>query len=375
MSEEEKIALFDAYLRNELSVEDRAGFKTLLDKNEDFKKDFDAYQSTAHEIKEGQEYGLIKETLKEIHAEHIQPKKSILLRAKFIIPIVSAAAILVLLITVFPFNENGDTAQAENVSADDYSPTDNEEEAGEGEAFYEEATEVQEMDSIIHENYADTNNENNNSVDFLNKVIEYTQSVPLGTSFQISKKGYFITAKHLVYKKRYVQLHNKEQQLAFYAEVIYRDTLADFAVLKCSDSIANLLNPCPYKIRSKQPNLGDEVFTLGYPKAEIVYTKGAVSSSKGYRSDSLTFELSLPSNSGNSGAPLFSKSGNFMGLIVANNSKKQSVTYVVQPTYIAERIQQLRSKYDIDMSKNYSKNSQKPSYLIEKFTPFIFELK
>lgn len=368
MSEEEKIALFDAYSRNELSLEDRAGFETLLDKNDQFQQDFDEYKKIATEIKDGEEYGLIKKTLKDIHADLNSPKKSIFLQAKFYIPIISAAAVLVLLFTVFPFgggSGNGDTAQAENL-ADDYSPTDNEEDAVEAtEAFEEE-------DSANSEGASE---EMGNSFDQLDEQCDYNESVPLGTCFQISENGYFITAKHLVYKKRYVIIQNKEQNLAFYTEVIYRDTLTDFAVLKCSDSIAHLLKPSPFKIRSTSPVLGDEVFTLGYPKADIVYTKGAVSSSKGYHSDSLTFELSMASNPGNSGAPLFSKTGNFMGFIIANNSKKQSVTYVVQPAYIYSRIKQLDERFDIDMSNNYSKNSQKTSYLIGKFTPFIFELK
>lgn len=370
MSEEEKIALFDAYLRNQLSIKDRAAFETLKDKNETFKNDFENYQNLSLDIKNGEEYGLIKESLKEIHADLIHPKKSILVQAKFLIPIISAAAVLLFLLTVYPMNENGDTAKAENTGAeDDYSPTENEEGAVEATEAFEET------DSIYYESIDEENFNGNSSSNLLNEPIDYLESIPLGTSFQISENGYFITAKHLVHKKRYVQLHNKEQNLAFYTEVIYRDTLTDFALLKCSDSIASLLKPCPYKIRSTKPSLGDEVFTLGYPKADIVYTQGSISSSKGYHSDSLTFELSMASNDGNSGAPLFTKTGSFTGFIIANNSKKQSVTYIVQPAYIYDRIKQLDDKFDINMSKNYSQNSQKTSYLIGKFTPFIFELK
>ena len=369
MSEEEKIALFDAFLKGELSAQDKADFNTLLEKNEDFRLSFEDYQLISDQIKKGEEYRLIKHSLMEIHAA-TQKTHSKILKLKFIIPIISAAAIVILMYTIFPMGSNGDTAHATENSEGDYSPTDNEGEASE----MSEETEV--ADSTLDEFEIDEQNFNQSeSQDQLDEMVSVTESIPLGTSFQISENGYFITAKHLVHKKRYVILQNKDQNLAFYTEVIYRDTLTDFALLKCSDSVANLLKPCPYKIKTMTPQLGDEVFTIGYPKADIVYTKGSVSSSKGYRSDSLTFELSMASNPGNSGAPLFSKNGNLMGFIIANNSKKQSVTYVVQPSYIHKRLQQLDERFDIDMSKNYSKNSQKPSYLIGKFSPFVFELK
>lgn len=369
MNEEEKIALFDAFLAGQLSATDKADFNTLIEKNQAFKADFESYQKSSAEIKTSQEYNIIKNSLKEIHSTMKANEKPLIFKLKFIIPIVSAAAVIVLLFTVYPFNENGDTESA-NVMSDDYSPTENQEEATESLEEYEMADST--AIAVDTESY---NVSYSINVDRLTEPIEYSESVPLGTSFQLSANGYFITAKHLVYKKRYVILQNKEQNLAFYAEVIYRDTLTDFAILKCSDSISNLLKPSPYKVRPTKPQLGDEVFTLGYPKADIVYTKGSISSAKGYRSDSLTFELSMASNPGNSGAPLFSKNGNFMGFIIANNSKKQSVTYVVQPSYIYERIIQLNERFNIDMSKNYSKNSQKTGYLIDKFTPFIFELK
>ena len=45
MNEEEKIALFDAFLRNEMSDSDKSDFTALLDKSEEFKNDFESYQN------------------------------------------------------------------------------------------------------------------------------------------------------------------------------------------------------------------------------------------------------------------------------------------------------------------------------------------
>ena len=371
MSEEEKIALFDAYLADELSEIDKENFELLIDKNEIFRGDFEAYQAFAEKIKIAEEYGTIKTYLKTIHAETQKPKKSVFLSPKFYIPFM-AAAVIAILFMVIPMNTSEDKVAMADDSSQEYSPTTNAEEAAE----IEEGVDSENLnDSIDFEMFTEAeNNSENNGIDKLDKSLIYKRATPIGTSFLISEKGYFITAKHLVFKKRYVRLQNKEANLAFYAEVVYRDTLTDFAVLKCSDENSASMVSAPYKLNNKKPNLGDEVFTLGYPKTEIVYTKGAVSSANGFKSDSITYELSLASNAGNSGAPIFSKKGTFMGFIVANNSKKQSVTYAVKPDYIAQRMNQLQQNMDIGVSKNYNTISSKTATLIRRFSPFIFEV-
>lgn len=369
MNEEEKIALFDAFIQGDLGGEDLVNFQRLLDKSESFKAEFEAYFSFAQQIRDGEQYGRINKNLRKIHHEiYHAPKKPILLRP-IVLTILSSAALIALLITVVPNLLN--TSGSEDMAQNDYQELN-------GDSFAaEESTEINVEYEGSQENKDSSLNQSefeSDAIDVLDESIAYSANIdPNGTCFLISQEGYFITAKHLVKKRKTVLIQQKELNLAINTEVIYRDSLLDFAILRCSPYKAEQFERVPFKIMKENPSLGEDVFTLGYPKGEIVYTKGTVSSENGFKSDSLTYEISMPANKGNSGAPLFGDRGNLAGFIVANNSKKQSVTYVVKPSYILDRIQSL-SEYEISLNRNYTKASSKRSTLIKAFRPFVFEV-
>ncbi|MBD3636072.1 MAG: trypsin-like peptidase domain-containing protein [Crocinitomicaceae bacterium] len=369
MNEEEKIALFDAYLRNELTDEDRRNFEQLLSNNQDLRAEFDDYSALAKDIYHGEEYGEIKADLQEIHRKLYPASrgKSIFLRPRFYVPISIAASIALLFLIVNPWKmEDGKTAFEDT---NEYVELTNEEEAESDEGADDEGSPGEEVeDSATIEYNVDSNYSK------LDETLALSFKPPKGSCFMISNKGYFITSKHLVKKKKYAKIQQKDRNIAFYTEVIYRDSLLDFAILKCAEEKARDFKAVPFKFYRSQPSLGDDVFTLGYPKSDIVYTNGVVSSATGFRSDSMTYEISMPSNPGNSGAPLFTKKGDLVGMIIANNSKKQSVTYILKPVYIQERISSLKDTFNVDMSKNYSRRYSKTSDLINKYRPYIFEV-
>lgn len=364
MTEEEKIALFDAFIGNEMSASEKDAFKLSLAQDPELKRAFDQYKSMALDIKLGEEYRLIKEKLDAIHDQNIKGSKPLILRPRFWAPLAAAVAITVIVL-VIPFN-NTDNA---NIAAttEDYTPLINEEEEGESEVeVLEEA-----MDSVMVETEMDTTEVLEGP---LYKKLTYLEKSPKGTCFLISNNGYFLTNKHLVTKKDFVRIQQEDLDIAFNAEVVYRDSVLDLAILKCSDANASELQSVPFKFFRGEPSIGDEVFTLGYPKSDIVYTKGDVSSETGYQSDSLSFEISMPSNKGNSGAPLFSQKGDLIGMIMANNSRMQSVTYIVKHDYIQERLNNLEDSLNVDMSRNYTKRYSNRSDLIKKYRSFVFEV-
>lgn len=363
MTEEEKLGLFDDFLAGEMSPSEVDNFKLSLANDPVLQKEFDDYKKWARDIKLGAEYRQIQTKLQFIHEREIKNKKPLILRPRFWIP-VAAAAVITVLVMVIPFNQANDTNVA--VTAEDYHPLINGEE--ESDNMMEEAVE---MDSSSVEMDIDMADSVSGP---LFQELSYVRKDPKGTCFLISSDGYFLTNKHLVPKKKYVRLQQHDLGIAFNAEVVYRDTLIDLAILKCSDKNADLFNSVPFKFFRNEPSIGDEVFTLGYPKSDIVYTKGDVSSETGYQSDSLSYEISMPSNPGNSGAPLFNEKGDLIGMIMANNSRKQSVTYIVKHEYIQQRISDLKDSMDIDMSRNFSKRYSNRSDLIKKYRNFIFEV-
>ena len=363
MSEEEKIALFDAYLNNELSEADRVDFESLLEKNVDFKAEFEEYKSVSHEIFEGAEYGQIISNLDQIHGDIYGKKgsKPLILRPRFYIPVSIAAGLALLFTIVNPLGGSNEDMMADNNA--DYIELDNDEateEYAEGEDDVSYMSPEEPMDSL-----ADP---------VLEETLPIVNKTPKGSCFLISNDGFFITSKHLVKKRRYVKIQQKDREVVFNAEVIYRDSLLDFAILQCAPKQTDNFRAVPFKFYKKKPSLGEDVFTLGYPKPDIVYTTGVVSSETGYKSDSVSYEVSMPSNPGNSGAPLFTKKGDLVGMVIANNSKKQSVTYILKPYYIQERLNNLKDSLNIDMRDNYTKRFSKVPDMIDKYRSFIFEI-
>lgn len=361
MQSRENIALFDRYLNGEMDEAEKNAFEERLNHSESLKTAFEDYKDFAKKIVEGAEYSQIIEQLDTIHADLYPQKKSRVIKPQFWI-FAGVAASIALLIFFNPFGLNlstgGDSA---------YEPLAN------NDVYSEEALEME--DQINEEYVTDLDSvEMNYEIIPLGDNLEEIDITPFGTAFLIAENGFFLTSKHLVENYSGFVLQQKELGFTFEVSVVYRDTLLDFAVLKCSEKMADRLEAVPFELVTESPELGDEVFTLGYPKKDIVYTEGVVSSETGYNSDSIYFEVSLPSNAGHSGAPLFNEDGNLIGIITAQHSDKQAVTYVLKHDYINDRLGVLADSLGMDLSSNYSKKMGNTNRLIKLYRPFIFEL-
>jgi S1-C subfamily serine protease len=79
----------------------------------------------------------------------------------------------------------------------------------------------------------------------------------------------------------------------------------------------------PYLISDKEAELGEGVYTLGYPRQDVVFGEGSISAQSGYLQNPNAYQISVPVNPGNSGGPLFNAQGNLVGMI----SGLQTQTY------------------------------------------------
>lgn len=369
LEERQHIALFDRYILKEMDATEKSAFEERLMHSESFKKSFDDYVSFSQEVSEGGEYGAVKSELESIHDKVYGKTRSKFLRAKFLIPIGIAASIG-LLFLISPWNEMSHTNIVKN---ENYEPlSNNSEEEG-----YTEETDHTMENQIDTESVGDSHGDSaileNEEVILDDSLILINQS-PHGTAFLISEDGFFLTSKHLIEGKRIVDLQQKDLGLTFEAKVIYSDSILDFAILKSSIKTALNFEAVPFELVKESPELGDAVFTLGYTKRDIVYTQGVVSSETGFESDSVYYEVSLPSNAGHSGAPLFNENGNLVGIITAHLSDKQAVTYILRPDYIQNRVDDLSDSLQMDLSTNYSKRNASTKRLIKLYRPFIFEV-
>ncbi len=141
----------------------------------------------------------------------------------------------------------------------------------------------------------------------------------VGTSFLIDGKGYLVTNYHVISKMKNIYVDNNKGD-SYSAEVVYiRQLAADLAILKITDTSYKTIANLPYSIKRGNSDLGEQFFTLGFPRNEIVYGEGYVSAKSGKDGDSLAYQLTVSANPGNSGGPVINKNGEIIGIITAKD--------------------------------------------------------
>jgi len=164
-----------------------------------------------------------------------------------------------------------------------------------------------------------------------------------GTGFLIDIKGYLVTNAHVVEGARNIAVE-KANGKDFNAEVVFTDKERDIAILKIRDQNYKPNGSIPYAISKSQVELAAPIFTLGYPKDDIVYGEGYLSSKKGYHGDSLSCQIEISANSGNSGSPILNKYGEVIGVLNGRQSNAEGFTFAIHSKYIYSAIEELKKK-------------------------------
>lgn len=168
-----------------------------------------------------------------------------------------------------------------------------------------------------------------------------------GSGFFVTDDGYFITNFHVVKDAEKVKV--KTSTDVYPAEVVHVDKDNDLALLKVSGKFN------PLGISTNDAQLGEAVFTIGFPDiliqgTEPKYTDGKISSLAGIQDDPEDYQISVPVQPGNSGGPLVDMNGNVVGVIVAKlndiaalNSSgdlPQNVNYAIKVKYLNDFLSQ-----------------------------------
>ncbi len=164
-----------------------------------------------------------------------------------------------------------------------------------------------------------------------------------GTGFLIDAKGYIVTNAHVLKGSSFVNvISNKKDE--FKAKIIFVDLNKDLAILKIDDKDYVPFKYLPYNIaKSGDISLGEEVFTLGYPRNEITYSKGDVSAKTGYNNDTASFQIQMPANPGNSGGPLLNKNGEVVGILSTRELEAEGVTFAIKSKNIHTIIEEIKN--------------------------------
>ena len=207
---------------------------------------------------------------------------------------------------------------------------------------------------------ANTKNDLRNTNQALNEVQNKIKIEPGmapksgGTGFLIDGSGYLITNAHVLKGQKIIVTNDKGQQ--FLAKVCTKDEQRDIAVLKIDDRDFKPFSSLPYSL-NKKVKLAEPVYTLGYPKDEVVYSEGYLSSETGNKSDTLSYQIAIAADHGNSGGPVLNKNGDVIGILT--NKFEVGAVFAVKSLYIFNAVDNLKKDSAYNDIKLTSVNSIK----------------
>lgn len=166
-----------------------------------------------------------------------------------------------------------------------------------------------------------------------------------GTGFLIDGKGYIVTNAHVISRMKNIYVENSKGDY-FSASSIYTDNNVDLAIVKITDTAYKTIVNLPYSIKRANSDLGEQFFTLGFPRNEIVYGEGYVSAKSGNDGDTTAYQLTVSANPGNSGGPVINRNGEIIGIITAKDSKADGVVYATKSRNIFKLVDELKKLDD-----------------------------
>ena len=161
-----------------------------------------------------------------------------------------------------------------------------------------------------------------------------------GSSFLIDGTGYLVTNSHVVNGASTLVVVNKGRE--YIARNVYNDVNNDIAILKIEDQDWKTVTNLPYSIRKGTVDLGEEIFTVGYPRNEVVYNRGYMSARSGYNDDTLSIQIAISANPGNSGGPLLDRNGDIIGILSNRDKLANEVVFASRAINIYKAIEELR---------------------------------
>ncbi|MEP6584155.1 MAG: serine protease [Ginsengibacter sp.] len=168
------------------------------------------------------------------------------------------------------------------------------------------------------------------------------------TGFLADGNGYIITNAHVVKDARNLIVENKKGE-QFSANAVYVNKNTDLAILKITDTSFQKLTDLPYTFTKSPTELGEHIFTLGYPREEIVYGEGYLSAKSGYFGDTTSYQVSISVNPGNSGGPVVNKNGEVIGIISGKETNADGVVFAIKSKNIYDALKDVIKKDSIKL--------------------------
>ncbi|MBT1695976.1 S1C family serine protease [Fulvivirgaceae bacterium PWU4] len=305
--------LLDRYHKGQLSDEEIRQFRKKMEQDTEFRKEAEAYLLLMDSIKQHGNRQEIKNILDEAHdemwAEGTAPKVVSLTprpSRKYIWMTAAAASIAVVsIVGTLLITRSLDSRQT---------------------AYYKElrrnVQQIQRSQKQLMQDLAESKPE---------PVIPGKYS---GTGFLVSSNGYIATSHHVVKESDSVAIEN-ETYGRLRAQVIYTDAVNDISILKIVTP-GFRAKKLPFTISNKEAELGEYVYTLGFPREDIVFGEGSVSASSGFRQAANAYQVSVPVNPGNSGGPLLNSRGDLIGIVSGVETETAGAAFAIKSSRLLD---------------------------------------
>ena len=200
-----------------------------------------------------------------------------------------------------------------------------------------------------------------------------------GTGFALTNDGYFVTAYHVINDGNgdgdsvYIQSNDGVYYKAF---VVNYNEQSDLAILKVErKNFQFTKGEVPYTFAGTKAALGTQIFTVGYPKEDIVYSEGYISSRNGYDGNNQQYTMELPAGHGQSGSPVIDARGNVLGILTAISSPKMANTYAVSSNALMELIENMPAGTKLRLPKKNKLAKLGREEQIVKMENYTFSIK
>ena len=344
----------DRYLANELSIAERAEFDQFRRDNPLFEEKFLQHQELINEIEQYQRRAEFKHSLEEVFDQEYR-STAVVTRLWNVLRINGvAAAVVAILSSLATLYSTGYFSTIKKTTSD-YS------------ALRREVNNVKRNVNAQHTAIKNINSNQSEQPD-----MHYG-----ATGFLLNKNGYVVTNYHVVNGADSVHLQNRQGQ-SYKADIIYKDLAKDLAILHISDSEFSPNKNVPYSFRRQNLDLGDDIFTIGYPRDEAVYGEGYLSSATGYAGDTLAYQISIPLNPGNSGGPVFDHFGNIIGIISGKQKGIDGAGFAIKTEALMNALKEIPTdvlKGDVDLNDKNSMSTLSRTEQIKKLQDFIYIVK
>ena len=197
-----------------------------------------------------------------------------------------------------------------------------------------------------------------------------------GTGFIIDVKGYLVTNAHVITGAKNIAVQNSKGE--YLAKVVYTDLQKDIAILKIEDEAFKPFISIPYSVSRSSAELADAIFTLGYPRNEIVYGQGYLSAKTGFNGDTLSCQIEISANRGNSGSPILNKNGEIIGILNGRQTNTEGFAFAIQGKHIYKVLDDLKKDTTYQRVKLTSKSSiagLDRTQQVKKVEDYIFMVK